>query len=168
MNGFATMLVALALAQTQGSPPAPQPRFPARVKSVEGKIIDVGKLAKEQRVVVITLKATWCPVCQEQLYRIKKRLPLSYCGVTFLVLSPGPKEDLKIIQKRTGFPYPFIEDRDLAIARSLGLQMNKTEIRPAMIILRKDRTVGWIQEGRGQRYFGDPELLKELRCADLI
>lgn len=168
---FAAMLFALALVQTQDGPAAPrlpQARFPAEVTSIEGKIIDVAKLAQGQPVVVVTLKATWCRVCQEQLYRIKARLSRSHCRVTFLVLSPGPREDLKKIRERIGFPFPFVEDRGLVIARSLGLQMSETEILPAMFILRSDRSVGWIQMGRGPAHFGDRELLEKLDCADLF
>ena len=171
MKYLAPLLVAFALVHPHNgttAPQLPQVRFPERVTSVEGKLIDVAKLGREQRVVVVTLKATWCRVCQEQLYRIKARLPLSHCGVTFLVLSPGPVEALKSIQKRTGFPYPFVEDRDLAIAKSLGLKMSEAEMMPAILILRRDRSVGWMLRGRGPSSFPDRELLDEIDCAGLL
>lgn len=147
----------------------PGNKFPSRVSGLDGKFIDVRKLAERWKVVVITLKATWCPVCQNQLLRIKKRLedPAS-CGVTYLVLSPGPVSDLRAIQKRIGFPYPFIEDKNLSIAKSLGLQMSEAEIFPSIFILGPDLMVQWMQRGRGAQSYGDPALMETVDCAGLI
>ena len=61
--------------------PLPDSKFPAEVIAANGKKIDVAKLAKNQRVVVVTLKATWCQVCQQQLIRIKKQLEIGRAHV---------------------------------------------------------------------------------------
>ena len=161
------MVLFLSLEGASGE--LPVARFPARVMDIDGKVLDVGKLAGEKRLVVVTLKAAWCPVCREQLARIKKRLMESRaCEVTYLVLSPGPVEELKAIRRGLEFPFPFIEDKGLAIADSLGLRLSKDEIQPSVFILKPDLSVGWMQNGRGTEYFGDPELFKALRCADWI
>lgn len=147
----------------------PDAGFPEKVTAIDGQTLDVKQLAAKKTLVVVTLKATWCEVCQEQLLRIKKRLSESQtCGLSYLVLAPGPRKDLLEIQEKIGFPYPFIEDQNLRIAKSLGLQMSEEEIFPAILVLRKDLKVGWMQTGRSEGYFGDPELLKEVRCAEWI
>ncbi|MFQ5513433.1 MAG: redoxin domain-containing protein [Myxococcota bacterium] len=139
--------------------------FPNTLVDVDGRKLDVAALVKRHTVVVVTLKATWCPVCRRQLARLKELLPeLEPCGVSFLVLAPGPAEELREIKKRTRFPYPFVEDAGLGIARGLGLLLNEREIMPAIFSLSPDRTVGWMQRGRSGRYFGDPELLQKLAC----
>ena len=64
--------------------------FPATVTSSAGKEIDVAALAKAHIMIVITIKATWCPVCRQQLLRIKEQLgDFEKCNASFLVLSPG-------------------------------------------------------------------------------
>ena len=147
----------------------PRAKFPAKVTSVRGESIDVAKLAETRRVVVVTLKATWCPVCQEQLRRIRRSLRNpDQCGIAILVLSPGPAEALRQIQTDLGVPFPFIEDRNLKIASSLGLRLADDQIQPSILILERDLSVGWSRVGRSTENFGDPALLREVNCAGLI
>ena len=141
----------------------PQTQFPEKIADINGRLIDVGKLAMEKTVTVVTLKATWCPICQEQLIRLKNNLQLiDTSRVTFLVLSPGPTNELLEIKKSTGFPYPFIEDKNLRITKSLGLDMSEREITPSIFILNKQRNIRWMQKGRSGWYYGDEELLNEI------
>ncbi len=82
--------------------PGGPPKFPISVTDVSGQVIDVVGIAGRQRFVVITLKATWCEVCQEQLVRIREQLgKVRFCPVTFLVLSPGPADAIRGIRDRT-------------------------------------------------------------------
>jgi len=170
------LLLALSLplllgAQQTWEAPLSDIKFPAEVLANDGKKIDVAQLAKEQRVVVVTLKATWCEVCQQQLVRIKQQLDqLEHCSVTFLVLSPGSTDELDAIQKRTGFPYPFVADRDLNIGATMQLVLDnkKQQLMPAIFILNPDRSVGWIQLGRNTTRFGESQLLAEIDCGDWI
>ena len=141
------------------------PSLPPRLESVDGRAIDLAALAADRTVVVVTLKATWCPVCQRQLLRIKQRLgDLEPCQITFVVLAPGPAAQLLEIKARTEFPYPFVEDVDLEISRSLGLDMGGGQIAPAILMLKPDLTVGWMQRGRSAVYFGDDALVEEVAC----
>ena len=168
VNGVSLMLTALFIAAFNPAIGAnnsiyPEEPFPAAVKDIDGNRIDVARLAREKLITVVTLKATWCPVCQEQLRRLKESMSrINTQRVTFLVLSPGPEKDLHAIKERIGFPYPFIEDRNLEIAKSLGLKMGEKEIVPAILILNRERKIRWMQSGRNGWYFGDEELLKEI------
>ncbi len=149
----------------------PRKQFPGRIVSVSGDTVDVGQLAKDKRVVVITLKAIWCPVCQRQLVRIRQQLEqIKNCPVAFLVLSPGPGKALRGIKKRIDFPYPFIEDKNLAIAKKfdLVLDQERGEITPAIFILKPDLSIGWMQLGRNGSYYGDPQLFDEIDCGDWL
>lgn len=168
------ILLVATVVEAQGPPlrprPAPRPaedaRVPAFVTDIDGQIVDVEALATDHNLVVVTLKAAWCQVCQQQLVRIRQRLPgLEACGVTFLVLAPGTPEELRAIRKRTGFEFPFIADEGLALARSLGLAMNDSEILPCMLQILPDRSIGWRQLGRNGAYFGDAELTKYFDCS---
>jgi len=140
--------------------------FPAKVLTdIEGKAVDVEKLAATHNLVVVTLKATWCPVCQRQLLRLKKILPmLKLCRVTFIVLAPGPAKELAKIKKRTGFDFPFVQDQGLVIARSLGIARNGNQILPCMLHVLPDLKIGWWQLGRNGAYFGDRELEDYFKC----
>ena len=149
----------------------PGEKFPSSIVSVSGDTVDVAQLAKNKRVVVITLKATWCLVCQRQLARIEKQLDkIKFCPVTFLVLSPGPKRELEAVKRRINFPYPFIEDRKLTLAKKFDLVLSeeKEEMIPAIFILKPDLSIGWIQLGRNGSYYGDPELFEEINCGEWI
>ncbi len=144
-------------------------RFPARVLTIDGEELDVAERARDGTLVVVTLKATWCPVCQKQLARIKKKLPeIERCGVNFLVLSPGPRSELRAIRDRIGFPYPFVEDVGLEIAERMGLRMTADQIFPSIFILNPDLSVGWMQRGRNARFYGDPALVEKINCGEWV
>jgi len=122
-------------------------------------------LANEKKLFIVTLKETWCSVCFKQLLRLETRLTeLRICGATFVVLSHGPKDALKLIRKRTEFPYPFVEDKGLALAKKLKLQIAADQIQPAIFAVNKNREIAWMQLGRNGSYYGDKELQEYLDC----
>lgn len=143
----------------------PSPQFPAKLVDIEGRELDVKRLAREHNLVVVTLKATWCPVCRRQLERIRDLLPkLQRCDVTFIVLSPGPSSELAAIKKNVGFDFPFVMDTNLDIARSLGLNRPGNQIFPCMFQVLENLRIGWQQLGRNGAYFGDGELERYFDC----
>ena len=87
--------------------------FPGTVFDTNGEIISIDKLSRDRTVCVITVKATWCPVCREQLIRIRDRLAeYKRCNLTFLVLVPGEQETIKHLKEMTRLPFPFIQDKE--------------------------------------------------------
>ena len=143
--------------------------LPDIIMDIDGNTINLKELTTKGTVAVITMKAPDCPVCQTQILRIMENFDkLSACNVTFLVLSPGPAEKLQSAKEYTKFPFPFIVDEKLEIARSLDLLLNETQILPSIIILNEKIEVGWMQKGRNAFYFGDPELMKHLKCEGWI
>ncbi len=143
--------------------------FPSQLLEIDGEVIQLERLVKEKTVVVVTLKAVWCAVCQEQLERIKERLKeFSDCNITFLVLAPGPKKGLKQIKERTGFPFPFVADEKLTISEKLSLKLNENEMIPGFLVLGRGLGIHWQQLGRSPQYFREKELLKFLKCSEWI
>ena len=143
--------------------------FPDSIADIDGNIINLNELTAKGTVAVITMKAPDCPVCQTQILRIMENFDkLSACNVTFLILSPGPVEKLQTTKELTKFPFPFIVDEKLEIARSLDLLLNETQILPSILILNEKLEVRWLQKGRNALYFGDPELMKRLKCEGWI
>ena len=143
--------------------------LPDIIMDIDGNTINLKELTVKQTVVVITMKAPDCPVCQTQLVRIMENFDkLSACNVTFLVLAPGPVEKLQKAKELTKFPLPFIVDEGLKIAHSLDLLLNETQILPSILILNERLEVEWAQRGRNSLYFGDPELMKRLKCEGWI
>lgn len=141
------------------------PAFPAVVTTIDGQELDVAAMARASTVVVVTLKAHWCPVCQRQLERIKLHGErLAECGIRFVVLAPGPRDELAAIRERTGFDHPFVEDRGLRISASLGLRLGDAEIQPAILMLDRDLRVGWMQRGRSSALYGDGALVEKVAC----
>jgi hypothetical protein len=80
------------------------------------------------------------------------------------VLSPGPVDALRAVAEETGFPYPFIEDRDLAIARSADLVLAPDQIEPAILVANAQREIVWMNRGRSAVAFNDAAVLAELDC----
>ncbi len=155
------MAVGAALLGAGGS----EARFPAQVTDVDGRRIDITLLAAQQRLIVVTLKATWCPVCARQLVRLERLRPgLENCGATFLVLSPGPAERIRALRKATGFSARYVEDRDLAIARSLGLRLTRDQILPGLFAIDASLQIAWEQRGRNGAHYGDGKLQEYLGC----
>ena len=143
--------------------------FPATVTSSIGNDIDVAVLAKTHIMIVITIKATWCPVCRQQLLRIKEQLgDFEKCNVSFLVISPGTNETVQEVKFNTEFPFTVIPDQNFSIAKKLELILSPEEIMPAIIILNKDLSIKWIRKGRNALNFGDEELKDYLGCANWI
>ena len=143
--------------------------FPEIITDIDGDPINLKEITKQKTVAVITMKSPDCPVCQTQILRIMQNFDkLSACNVTFLVLAPGPKDKLQKAKDLTKFPFPFIVDQDLIIARSLDLIINETQILPSILILNDKLEVEWAQRGRNALYFGDPELMKRLKCEGWI
>ena len=143
--------------------------FPEIITDIDGDTINLKELTTQKTVAVITMKAPDCPVCQTQLLRIMQNFDkLSACNVTFLVLAPGPIDKLQKAKELTKFPFPFIVDQNLKIARLLDLIINETQILPSILILNDKLEVEWAQRGRNALYFGDPELMKRLKCEGWI
>jgi peroxiredoxin len=139
--------------------------LPATLHDVYGASVDVAELATRHRLVVVTLKTPACPVCRSQLERLRHELPrLRSCGATFIVLAPGPRDALRAVAEETGFPYPFVEDRDLAIARAADLVLAPEQIVPAILVANARREIVWMDRGRNAASFNDPALLAELDC----
>ena len=114
---------------------------------------------------MVTLKATWCPVCAQQLVRLERLRPgLENCGATFLVLSPGPGAGIRAVREATGFSARYLEDRDLAIARSLGLQLAPDQITPGLFAIDASLRIAWEQRGRDGAHYGDGQLQEFLGC----
>ena len=143
--------------------------FPEIITDIDGDTINLKELTTQKTVAVITMKAPDCPVCQTQLLRIMQNFDkLSACNVTFLVLAPGHIDELQKAKELTKFPFPFIVDQELKIAKSLDLIINETQILPSILILNDKLEVEWAQRGRNTLYFGDPELMKRLKCEGWI
>ena len=143
--------------------------LPDIIMDIDGNTINLKELTAKKTVAIITMKTPDCPVCQTQILRIMENFDkLSACNVTFLVLSPGPVEKIQSTKELTKFPFPFIVDEKLEIARSLDLLLNETQILPSILILNEKLEVGWLQKGRNALYFGDPELMKHLKCEGWI
>ena len=143
--------------------------FPEIITDIDGDTINLKELTTQKTVAVITMKAPDCPVCQIQILRIMRNFDkLSACNVTFLVLAPGPIDKLQKAKELTKFPFPFIVDQELKIAKSLDLIINETQILPSILILNDKLEVEWAQRGRNALYFGDPELMKRLKCEGWI
>ena len=145
------------------------PVFPHEIVSLSGELIPMEKLARNKTVCIITVKSAQCPVCREQLVRIKKKLhEFSKCNLTFLVLAPGDPRDIHAMKKSTEFPFPFISNDQYAIAEKYGLVQTADQLMPAVFILNPDLSMRWIQRGRSSGFYSDKILIDYLDCSNWI
>ena len=162
-GALAAAIVAATL--EAGSAAAATAVVPPALRDVQGAVVDVASLASCARLVFVTVKATWCPVCRVQLQRLGRLLPhLRACGVTFVVLVPGANDAVAAIARETSFPYPFVAENAEALAATAGLAAGGGELVPGFFVVDGARTVVWEQRGRGAGAFGDGELMAHLGC----
>ena len=140
-------------------------RFPETITDIDGNNINLKELVTKKTVAVIMMRAPDCPYCYKQILRIIENFDdFDGCNETFLVLSPEPIEKLRAVKETTQFPFPFIVDNNLTIARSLDLLQSETEILPSILILNDKLEIEWSQTGRSPLYYGDTELKMHLKC----
>jgi peroxiredoxin len=150
-------------------PAAAQPArtLPPRVADVHGNAVDLAALAEHHRVFLISLKTVTCPVCREQLTRLRKLLPrLRACGATFVVVAPGSQAAVAALAEESGFPFPFIADSDRRVARAANLVRVAGEMEPAVLEVDGEGTIIWERRGRASGAYSDPALLERLDCVD--
>ncbi len=159
------VVVAIAVLSATAPAVAVPVTVPATLRDVNGAAVDVAALARRGRLVFVTVKAAWCPVCRTQLQRLGRLLPrLRVCGTSFVVLAPGTNDEVAAIARETSFPYPFVADGAVALAASAGLATTANELVPGFFAVDAERAVVWEQRGRGAGAFGDAELLAFLGC----
>jgi peroxiredoxin len=158
-----TASVLATLVATSGS--AATVAVPAVLRDVTSARVDVAALARGGHLVFVTVKATWCPICREQLQRLGRLLPrLRACGASFVVLVPGTDEAVAAVARDTSFPYPFVADGAVALAATVGFAADAEELMPGFFAVNADREVVWRQRGRAAGAFGDGELMRYLGC----
>lgn len=141
--------------------------MPAELVDIHGRTVNLQELAKRQQLIVVTMKATWCRVCLQQLRRLRRlQSQLEQCGATFIVLSPGPLEKLREVEHQVDFPFPFVEDVNLELARRLDLELRTDQIVPALFSVDPSGRIGWMQRGRAPGLYADDILLELLECED--
>ena len=68
------------------------------------------------------------------------------------------------VRQQTRFPYPFVEDPKLDLAKKLDLVLGPDQIRPAIFVVNKEREMVGMQYGRSGTHYGDDALMKYLGC----
>jgi peroxiredoxin len=151
------LLIAAALAEG--------PVLPARLVDIDGAPVDLAELAGGGQLFVVTMRTASCSVCAEQLARLERqRAGLELCGARFLVLAPGPVEQIRAARRATELAARWVEDADLALARALGLVQTPGQIVPAILEVDAQGRVTWQQRGRSDGSWGDGALQEHLRC----
>ncbi|ORY91937.1 hypothetical protein BCR43DRAFT_497522 [Syncephalastrum racemosum] len=181
--------------QTMTTAPA---RFPQEtLTDVQGRPVNVTQLTENYRVIVVTLKSTVCPVCPQFLrilnlygldpdenriidpftHQVMEISPdrkkffrlLLKKDAYYIVVCPGPTEEVAEIQHKIPFPYPFIAgEQAMVLGDALKLRMSDTELWPAVLEIYKDSLMTErVSVGRAPGSYYQHDLLKTLmfeRC----
>ncbi|KAI8086097.1 uncharacterized protein BX664DRAFT_150519 [Halteromyces radiatus] len=150
------------------------------------------QLAKDYRLILLTFKNSSCPVCPQLLHILnlygvdphsttyqdpftleeweideatKKffRILLRQ-DAYFVILCPGPSNEVAHIQNKTNFPYPFIAgDQALSLGKALKMNMSDRDLWPAIFEVTMDTLdVHSIYVGRSPGHYYHQTLLKML------
>ncbi|TPX44098.1 hypothetical protein SeLEV6574_g04708 [Synchytrium endobioticum] len=166
----------------------PGVKFPERVVDIDGNQRNVRKLASRHELIVITLKDAWygfrrgcgrkpstssefedpfglSPHTVDDEERIYNGLLFN--DVFFIVLSPGPHQDLVALRDDVGWEDDgrclFVEDVGLEISQNLGILMiPPVGIWPGIMNVDSSLQVKGIELGRGPGHYGESALLKFL------
>ncbi|KAL7750333.1 hypothetical protein RI367_004105 [Sorochytrium milnesiophthora] len=76
----------------------------------------------------------------------------NFSSVFFLVLCPGPTDNVIDLERDTGFPYPWIPDPDMELCGQLGIKMPPIGCWPAILEVKRDGRMETVRIGRGPGY----------------
>jgi len=105
-----------------------QQRFPSvQVYSLDGKAVDIGHYARNDRPTVISLWATWCSPCKKELNAIAEMYEdwQEDYGVELLAISIDDQRALAKVApmaQNNEWPYTILLDTDGALMQALGVQ----------------------------------------------
>ncbi|CAO3591266.1 unnamed protein product [Absidia cylindrospora] len=168
-------------------------QFPScELKDIKGQKIDVKQLAQEYRLILITFKTALCLVCPQLLHMLNMYGLESDCttyedpftleeweideptkkffrlllqkDAYFIVLCPGPDDQVAQIQNKTNFNYPFVAgEQAISLGKALKMNMSDDELWPATMEVTKDTLdVTPIYIGRSAGHYYHQYLLKLL------
>lgn len=140
--------------------------LPKWVIGPKGKRVNVDVWSQKSKVVVVILKAPWCPICNLQLMKLAKiQKRLRMCGMKFLMLSPGPKRSFVQMMKKSRLKGLYVYDKLGKVARALGVWHPSGTYYPGVVVLDKKRKVIWEDLGRWRGRYNDQALLKYWKCS---
>lgn len=101
-----------------------------------GRSTSLRRQARGQRLVVVTIKGTWCKVCIEQLTRLQKiRHALAERGARVVALSSERPKQHASAAKRYDLRMPLLSDPKRRVLRKLGLWLERpAHPMPAMVV----------------------------------
>lgn len=137
-------------------------QIPALVlKDINGKTVDVSRLAKQGKPLVLTFFATWCKPCLSELNAIRDLYPdwREETGVELVAVSIDRGQDVakvKPLADTEGWEYTVLLDPEEELQRALGVRSV-----PRMFIL--DRNGRIVDDRLGYAPGSEAELIEKIR-----
>jgi peroxiredoxin len=125
----------------------------------------LSRSASGHRLVVVTMKGTWCQVCVAQLERLAKlRDALESRGARVVAITVEPAKKNAALAKRLGLPFPILSDPKHRIVEQLGLWLPRADHpMPATVVFDRCGTERARLRGRRPGQRPEPQLLAFLR-----
>jgi peroxiredoxin len=94
----------------------------AKVKTLEGKVVDLRDLATRGATVTVFYRGGWCPYCTTHLKELKDAMEgLKEMGHQVLAISPDVPEELLDAKDKNALPYILLSDSDMSAAAAFGI-----------------------------------------------
>jgi len=121
----------LSFAQTESVPNAAKDICPILVgekipagslQNANGESLNIRKLIKQQRTVLVFYRGNWCPYCNLQLSGLQEiEQEIHDLGFQVLAISADRPEKLKESAEENEFRYQLLSDSKMEYARKLGI-----------------------------------------------
>jgi peroxiredoxin Q/BCP len=132
----------------------------------DGAKTSLARAAGGQRLVVVVIKGTWCPVCIGQLRSLgRRREELARLGTRVVGLSPDPHEKNKRTAEAHALAWPILADPRHRVIEALGLWREAWgHPLPAMLLFDRCGAERGRVEGRAPRDRAEETILRVLRA----
>lgn len=95
---------------------------PVVVKQADGEAVDLAKITRGQKAVIIFYRGGWCPYCNAHLAALGMlESELRAAGYVIYALSPDRVEKVSAAAESAEFDYALLSDASGAAARAFGL-----------------------------------------------
>jgi peroxiredoxin len=90
--------------------------------TADGKTVRLMDLLKKKNAVVIFYRGSWCPYCNEHLYKLQSiESDLYRLGYQILAITPDNVVQLKQMADRNQLTYTLLSDRSMKLTQDFGL-----------------------------------------------
>lgn len=92
------------------------------LKNARGKFVSSGELLKQNNLVIVFYRGSWCPFCNLYLRKLQQNMQaIKESGGNLVAISVENPDNSLTIAKKNELDFTVLSDPNLAVARSFGI-----------------------------------------------